>query len=161
MHRPLSLLLLLTLLLAGCGLWRPSESAMQSAISDHVGRAEAYPTQFMKTENFVFRDLQKVNVAGMPRYSVRAEFDFIYVADGATIVAALKAAERERLEKEKRRNASVIQAFVGRVRGAFAGVRHELRFDDVKIGDRDHYSGLFTLVRNEDDSWRVDAADYQ
>lgn len=161
MRRPSSLLLLLVLLLAGCGLWRPSEDAMKLAIGGHVGRAEQYPMQFMKTENFAFRDLQKINVAGMPRYSVQAEFDFVYVADGATIVAALKAAERERLEKEKRRDANVIQAFVGRVRGAFAGMRHELRFDDVKVGDRDHYSGEFILVRNEDDSWRVDAADYQ
>lgn len=154
------LLVLLCLLLAGCKP-QPDDAAMELAIGDYVGRAEDYPRQYLKADNFVFRNLQEIDAKDVLSYRIEAEFDFIYGADGATIVAALKAAEREKQAKEKRRSNNVIKEFALQLRDLFKSQGYELRFADVKAGDKDHYRGEFTLVRNEDGSWRVAKADYE
>jgi hypothetical protein len=160
LRSPHWLLVLVLALLVGCALLRPGEEAMQAAIGEHLLTAEDYPREHVKPDGFVFRNLQKVAGDGPRRYRVEAEFDLVYIADGKSIVEALKKAERDRIEKEKRRTSNLVEDLALRVRGAFASQRYEQRFEDVKRGDRDHYAGGFVLERNEDGSWRVVESDY-
>ncbi|MFT3807827.1 hypothetical protein [Arenimonas sp.] len=150
----------LVLLLAGCNL-RPGELAMRQAITDHVATAEDYPMQFMKSDNFRFRDLQQVPDDERDLWRVHAEFDFVYTADGKTIVAALKEKSKAEQEKAKRRADTALEKLALAAAAALSRHGTEQRFETVKIGDKDSYAGDFTLVRNEGGGWRVDDADYQ
>lgn len=154
------LLALAALLLVACGL-RPGELAMRQAITAHVGAAENYPMRFLQADHFRFRDLQKVDGEDVATYRVHAAFDFVYTADGATIVAALKDQAQAEREKESRRDDSVLGKLARAAADALARHGTEERFASVKTGDADHYEGDFTLVRNEDGSWRVLEADYR
>lgn len=156
-----SLLFSLALLsLAGCN-FRPSELAMRQAITDHVATAEDYPLRFMKSENFRFRDLQKVPDDERQLWRVHAEFDFTYTADGKTIVAALREKSKAEQEKAKRRADTALEKLALAAAAALSRHGTEQRFETVKIGDKDSYAGDFTLVRNDGGGWRVDDADYQ
>ena len=158
--RVLSTVMLL-LCLPGCGLLRPDETAMKTAIGDYVLQQEEYPREFVLAENFVFSNLVKVVDSDPVQYKVDAEFDFTYKADGDVIVAALDEKRRKEREKEKRRTNNPFEEIKGAVSGAFENLRYENRFKNVRLGDQDHYSGNFTLSRNADNSWRVSDASYQ
>lgn len=165
MHRlPFSprwlLLALCLLVLAGCA-FRPSETAMRQAITTHVAAAEDYPMAYMSADNFRFRDLQRLPEGDPVRYSVHADFDFTYTADGATIVAALQEKARAEQDKDKRRADTVFEKIALAAAGALQRHGTEQRFEQVKIGDKDSYQGEFTFVRNNDGSWRVENADYR
>ncbi|HNV83369.1 MAG TPA: hypothetical protein PLF92_00640 [Arenimonas sp.] len=147
--------------LSGCGLLRPDETAMKTAIGDYVLQQEEYPREFVLAENFVFSNLVKVVDSDPVQYKVDAEFDFTYKADGDVIVAALDEKRRKEREKEKRRTNNPFEEIKGAVSGAFENLRYENRFKNVRLGDQDHYSGNFTLSRNADNSWRVSDASYQ
>jgi hypothetical protein len=155
-----SALLLGLALLAGCA-FRPSEAAMRQAITTHVAAAEDYPMAFMTSDNFRFRDLQRVADAEKTTYSVHADFDFVYTADGATIVAALKEKARADQDKDKRRADTVFEKLALAAAGALQRHGTEQRFESVKVGDKDSYQGEFTFVRNDDGSWRVADADHR
>jgi len=146
--------------LAGCGFFRPSDTAMQAAISDYVLQEEDYPRQFIVAENFVFTNLVKVVDSDPVQYQVKAEFDFTYNADGDVIVAALDDKRKKDREKEKRRTNNPFEELKGAVSGAFENLRYENRFKNVRTGDQDHFSGDFTFTRNADNSWRVTSASY-
>jgi len=158
--RVLAAVLLLSCL-SGCGLLRPDETAMKTAIGDYVLQQEEYPREFVLAENFVFSNLVKVVDSDPVQYKVDAEFDFTYKADGDVIVAALDEKRRKEREKEKRRTNNPFEEIKGAVSGAFENLRYENRFKNVRLGDQDHYSGNFTLSRNADNSWRVSDASYQ
>jgi hypothetical protein len=158
--RVLAAVLLLSCL-SGCGLLRPDETAMKTAIGDYVLQQEEYPRDFVLAENFVFSNLVKVVDSDPVQYKVDAEFDFTYKADGDVIVAALDEKRRKEREKEKRRTNNPFEEIKGAVSGAFENLRYENRFKNVRLGDQDHYSGNFTLSRNADNSWRVSDASYQ
>lgn len=158
--RVLAAVLLLSCL-SGCGLLRPDETAMKTAIGDYVLQQEEYPREFVLAENFVFSNLVKVLDSDPVQYKVDAEFDFTYKADGDVIVAALDEKRRKEREKEKRRTNNPFEEIKGAVSGAFENLRYENRFKNVRLGDQDHYSGNFTLSRNADNSWRVSDASYQ
>ncbi len=147
--------------LSGCGLLRPDETAMKTAIGDYVLQQEEYPREFVLAENFVFSNLVKVVDSDPVQYKVDAEFDFTYKADGDVIVAALDEKRRKEREKEKRRTNNPFEEIKGAVSGAFENLRYENRFKNVRLGDQDHYSGNFTLSRNADNSWRVSDASYR
>jgi len=147
--------------LTSCGLLRPGETAMQTAITDYVLQEEDYPREFIQSENFVFSNLTKVVDSDPVQYRVQAEFDFTYKADGDVIVAALDEKHKKEREKEKRRTNNPFEELKGAVSGAFENLRYENRFKNVRMGDQDHYSGSFTLERNADNSWRVSDASYQ
>lgn len=146
-------------LLPGCA-FRPSHAAMEQAIATHVAAAEDYPMAYMTAGNFRFRDLQRVPDDDAVRYSVHADFDFTYTADGATIVAALQEKARAEQEKEKRRADTVFEKFALAAAGALQRHGTEQRFEAVKAGDKDSYQGEFVFLRNDDRSWRVESADY-
>ena len=148
------------LALAGCN-FRPSELAMRQAITDHVATAEDYPMRYMKADNFRFRDLQKVPDDERDLWRVHAEFDFVYTADGKTIVAALREKSKAEQEKAKRRADTALEKLALAAAAALSRHGTEQRFETVKIGDKDSYAGDFTLVRNDGGGWRVDDADYQ
>jgi len=158
--RVLAAVLLLSCL-SSCGLLRPDETAMKTAIGDYVLQQEEYPREFVLAENFVFSNLVKVVDADPVQYKVDAEFDFTYKADGDVIVAALDEKRRKEREKEKRRTNNPFREIKGAVSGAFENLRYENRFKNVRLGDQDHYSGNFTLSRNADNSWRVSDASYR
>ncbi|MEO8002969.1 MAG: hypothetical protein ABI644_13920 [Arenimonas sp.] len=147
--------------LIGCGLFRPSEAAMQMAIGDYVLQKEDYPRQFIVAENFVFSNLVKMANSDPVQYQVQAEFDFTYSADGDVIVAALDEKRKIEHEKEKRRTNNPFKELKGVVSGAFENLRYENRFKNVRTGDQDHFSGSFTLTRNADNTWRVSDATYK
>lgn len=147
--------------MAGCGFFRPSETAMQAAIGDYVLQEEDYPRQFIVAENFVFTDLVKVMDSDPVQYEVQAEFDFTYNADGDVIVAALDEKRKKEREKEKRRTNNPLEELKGAVSSAFDNLRYENRFRNVRTGDQDHFSGSFTLTRNADNSWRVSEASFK
>lgn len=155
-----ALLALALLLLAGCAL-RPSELAMRQAIGNHVAAAEDYPMRFLKPDNFRFRDLQKLPDQEPTRWRVHAEFDFVYTADGASIVAALREQSKAEQEKAKRRANTALEKLALAAAGALARHGSEQRFESVQVGDKDSYAGDFTLVRNEGGGWQVEAADYR
>lgn len=148
------------LLLVGCNL-RPGELAMRQAITDHVATAEDYPMRFMKADNFRFRDLQQVPDDERDLWRAHAEFDFVYTADGKTIVAALREKSKADQEKAKRRADTALEKLALAAAAALSRHGTEQRFETVKIGDKDSYAGDFTFVRNEGGGWRVDDADYQ
>ena len=152
--------LLAALLLVACSLG-PGELAMRQAIGTYVGAAENYPMAYVEARSFQFRDLQRVPDADPAQYRVHAEFDFLYTADGAQIVAALQAQAQAEREKEKHRDGSVLGKLARAAADALASHGREQRFTDVKAGDRDHYEGDFTLARNHDGSWQVVEADYR
>jgi hypothetical protein len=154
-------LLAMLLMLSACQFLPPNEIAMQRAIGDYVLEEEDYPKEFLKAENFVFSNLQKVEGSKPSQYTVNAEFDLAYTADGQTIVAALKQRARNERDKEKRRTDSPFDEIASAVRGAFKGYGYERRFESVKVGDKDHYRGSFTLIQNADNSWSVSSASYQ
>lgn len=154
------LLLACALLLSACA-FRPSERAMRDAISNHVAAAEDYPMAYLAADNFRFRDLRQLPDDDAVRYSVHAEFDFTYTADGATIVAALQDKARADQEKDKRRADTVFEKIALAAAGALQRHGTEERFQSVKIGDKDSYAGEFVFVRNEDRGWRVESADYR
>ncbi len=147
--------------LAGCGYLRPGETAMQVAISNHVLQEEDYPSGFIQPENFVFTNLTKVANSDPAQYQVQAEFDFTYTADGDVIVAALDEQHRKEREKERRRTNNPLEELKGAVTGALENFRYENRFENVRKGDQDHFSGSFTFTRNADNSWRVSDASYK
>lgn len=147
--------------LASCGFMRPSETAMQTAITDYVLQEEDYPREYVVAENYVFSNLMKVEDSSPAAYKVQAEFDFTYNADGDVIVKALEAKHDKEREKEKRRTNNPFDELKGAVSGAFENLRYENRFKNARMGDQDHYSGSFTLIRNADNSWRVSDASYQ
>lgn len=153
-------LLLCVLCLAGC-VFRPSESSMRQAITTHVAAAEDYPMAYMTADNFRFRDLQRLPDDDQVRYSVHADFDFTYTADGATIVAALKEKARAEQDKDKRRADTVFEKIALAAAGALQRHGTEQRFEAVTVGEKDSYQGEFTFVRNNDGSWRVESADYR
>jgi hypothetical protein len=156
------------LLLAGCHR-APDEAARRYAIADHVVDAEHYPLEFVAAENFAFRNLQRVpdslprtgSGADPLRYSVEADFDITYTADGRAIVAALREQARAERDKARHRANNVLEKAAAVLGDALAGAELEERFEDVKAGDKDHYTGHFVLARNEDGSWRVVEADYR
>lgn len=148
------------LMLAGCN-FRPSELAMRQAISDHVATAEDYPMRFMKADNFRFRDLQKVPDDERDLWRVHAEFDFVYTADGKTIVAALREKSKTEQEKAKRRADTALEKLALAAAAALSRHGTEQRFESVKVGDKDSYAGDFTLVRNDGGGWRIEDSDYQ
>ena len=147
--------------LASCGFLRPGETAMQTAIRDYVLQEEDYPREFIVAENFVFSNLMKVKGSSPAAYKVQAEFDFTYNADGDVIVKALEAKNNKEREKEKRRTNNPFDELKGAVSGAFENLRYENRFENIRMGDQDHFSGNFTLTRNADNSWRVSEASYR
>ena len=147
--------------LAACGLMRPSESAMQTAIAAYVLQQEDYPQEFIQPENFVFRNLVKVVDSEPGQYRVDAEFDFTYTADGDVIVQALGLKLEQEREKEKRKSNNPLEELKGAVEGALDSFRYESRFKNVRTGDQDHFKGNFTLTRNADNSWRVSEASYR
>ena len=148
------------LALAAC-VRAPSDAAQQHAIADHVLRAEDYPAGFVRAEHFAFRNLQRVPDAKPPRFAVEADFDVTYTADGKDIVAALRDQARAERDKQKRRTNSVLEQVTAVLGDALASAEYEQRFEDVRTGDKDHYTGRFVLARNEDGSWRVAEADYR
>jgi len=148
------------LLLAACHR-APDEAARRYAIADHVVDAEHYPLEFVAAENFAFRNLQRVPDSDPPRFSVEADFDIAYTADGRAIVAALREQARAERDKAKHRANNVLEKAAAVLGDALAGAELEERFEDVKAGDKDHYSGRFVLARNEDGSWRVVESDYR
>lgn len=158
--RILGLALVLSFLVS-CGFMRPSETAMQAAISDYVLSEEDYPRAHVVAENFVFSNLAKVEDSSPAAYQVQAEFDFTYSADGDVIVKALDEKREKEREKEKRRTNNPFDELKGAVSGVFENLRYENRFKNVRMGDQDHYSGSFTLTRNADNSWRVSDAVYK
>lgn len=147
--------------LVACGLMRPGESAMQSAIATYVLQQEDYPPEFIQPENFVFRNLVKVVDSEPEQYRVDAEFDFTYTADGDVIVQALGLKQELEREKEKRKTNNPLEELKGAVKGALDNFRYESRFKNVRTGDQDHFKGAFTLARNADNSWRVSEAIYE
>lgn len=157
---PVRCLAVAALLLAGCTL-RPSELAMRQAIGDHVAAAEDYPRAYLQAENFRFRDLQQLPDTDPPRWRVRAEFDYVYTADGATIVAALRERSKAEQEKARRRADTALEKLALAAAAALARRGSEQRFESVRVGDKDSYAGEFTLVRNDGGGWRVEDADYQ
>lgn len=157
--RILTITLLLTL--AGCGFFRPSEAAMQMAISDYVLAEEDYPREFIVPENFVFSNLQRIEDSSPTQYRVQAAFDFTYNADGDVIVKALTVKHDKEREKEKRRTNNPFDEIKGAVSGALENFRYENRFENVRMGDQDHFSGSFTFSRNADNSWRVSDSSYK
>lgn len=150
----------LALLLAACARG-PGEAAMRQAIGDHVVRAEQYPAPFVHAENFVFRNLQRVPGTDPAQFAVESDFEIAYTADGAVIVADLRARSREEREKARHRTDSVVERITSVLGDALAQAEYEQRFADVRVGDRDRYTGRFVLARNEDGSWRVETADYR
>ena len=146
--------------LAGCGFFRPSETAMKVAVGEYVLQEEDYPRQFIVAENFVFTNLVKVADSDPVQYQVQADFDFTYNADGDVIVSALDEKRKKEREKEKRRTNNPFEELKGAVSGAFENLRYESRFKNVRTGDQDHFSGSFTLTRNADNTWRVSNASY-
>ena len=147
--------------LASCGFLRPGETAMQAAIDNYVLQEEDYPREFIVAENFVFSNLVKVENSSPAAYKVQAEFDFTYNADGDVIVKALEAKHDKEREKEKRRTNNPFDELKGAVSGAFKNLRYENLYENVRMGDQDHFSGNFTLTRNADNSWRVSDASYR
>ena len=147
--------------LVACGFFRPSKAAMQAAIGDYVLQKEDYPRDYIVAENFVFTNLIRVKRSSPAAYTVQAEFDFTYNADGDVIVKALDEKRNQEREKEKRRTNNPFDELKGAVSGAFENLRYENRYENVRMGDQDHYSGSFTLTRNADNSWRVSDASYQ
>lgn len=147
--------------LAACGLMRPSESAMQTAIANYVLQKEDYPQEFIQPENFVFSNLVKVVDSEPEQYRVDAEFDFTYTADGDVIVQALELKREQAREIEKRKTNNPLVELKGAVKGALETFRYESRFKNVRTGDQDHFKGSFTLTRNADNSWRVSEALYK
>jgi hypothetical protein len=147
--------------IASCSFLRPSQTAMQAAISDYVLQEEDYPREYIIAENFVFTNLMKVEDSSPTAYKVQAQFDFTYSADGDVIVKALDAKHVKEREKEKRRTNNPFEELKGAVSGAFENLRYENRFKNVRTGDQDHFSGSFTVTRNADNSWRVSDASYQ
>ena len=148
------------LLLAACARG-PGEDAMRQAIGDHVVRAEEYPAAFVRAETFTFRNPQRVPETEPAQFAVESDFDIAYTADGAAIVADLRAQSRAEREKQRRRTNSVVERVTSALGDALARAEYEQRFADVRVGDRDHYTGRFVLARNEDGSWRVIEADYR
>ena len=151
---------LAVLLLAGC-VRAPSEDARRLAVADHVLRAEDYPPAFVKADAFAWRNLQRVPDAEPPQFAVEADFDVVYTADGKAIMDALRAQADAEREKQKRRTNTVVEKVTAILGDALANVESEQRFADVRVGDKDHYTGRFVLARNEDGSWRVVASDYR
>lgn len=149
------------LCLSACGPLKPNETAMQTAISNHVLQEEDYPREFITAENFVFSNLLKVEDSSPTQYQVQAEFDFTYNADGDVIVKALEAKHHKEREKEKRRTNNPFDELKGAVSDTLENFRYENRFKNVRMGDQDHFSGSFTFVRNADDTWRVGDASYE
>jgi hypothetical protein len=155
------LLVSLLLLLNACTLLNPSEKDMQAAIGDFVSQKEEYPKSFIVAENFVFSNLQKVPDSKPTVFRVVAEFDITYIADGDLIVAELDKKHKQAREKEKRLTNNPFDEIKGAITGAFDNFRYENRFKNVRKGDQDHYQGDFLLMRNADDSWRVEKASYE
>ena len=155
-----ALALLAAFALAACTR-APGEEAQRQAIAAHVLPLEDYPPQFVKADAFAFRNLQRVPGAEPPQFAVEADFDVVYTADGAAIVAALREQSRAEREKQKRRTNNVLEKVTAVLGDALASAEYEQRFEDVRVGDKDHYSGRFVLARNEDGSWRVVSADYR
>ena len=147
-------------LLAACTR-APDEAARRFAIADHVVTAEHYPLEFVAAENFTFRNLQRVPDSDPPQYAVEADFDLAYTADGKTIVAALREQARAERDKARHRAGNVLEKAAAVLGDALASAELEERFEDVKVGDKDHYTGRFVLARNEDGSWRVVDSDYR
>jgi len=152
---------LATLLLLAACTRAPDEAARRYAIADHVVRTESYPEQFIAAENFTFRNLQRVPDATPAQYAVEADFDLAWTADGREVVAALREDARAERDKQKRRADNVLEKVTAVLGDALAGAELEQRFADVRVGDKDHYTGRFVLARNEDGSWRVVDADYR
>lgn len=148
-------------LLVACGVMRPSESAMQTAIASYILQEKEYPPEFIQPENFVFSNLVKVVDSQPEQYRVDAEFDFTYTADGDVIVQALDLKREQAREQEKRRNNNPLKELKGAVKGALDNFKYESRFKNVRTGDQDHFKGIFTLSRNADNSWRVSSASYE
>jgi hypothetical protein len=151
-------LVLACALLAACA---PDEAARRYAIADHVVTAEDYPLEFVAAEHFAFRNLHRVPESKPTRYAVEADFDITYTADGREIVAALREQARAERGKARHRASNVLEKAAAVLGDALAGAEREERFEDVKAGDKDHYSGHFVLARNEDGSWRVVESDYR
>ena len=147
-------------LLAGC-VRAPSEDARRVAVTDHVLRAEDYPAAFVKADAFAWRNLQRVPDAEPAQFAVEADFDVVYTADGKAIVAALREQARADREKQQRRTNTVVEKITAVLGDALASAESEQRFADVRVGDKDHYTGRFVLARNEDGSWRVVSSDYR
>jgi hypothetical protein len=156
-----SLLLFLLVLLASCTLLNPSEKDMQTAIGDFIIPKEDYPKSFVIAENFVFSNLQKIPDSKPAQFRITAEFDITYTADGDLIVAELDKKHKQTREKEKRLTNNPFDEIKGAITGAFDNFRYESRFKNVLKGDQDHYQGDFILMRNADNSWRIDKASYQ
>jgi hypothetical protein len=152
---------LILVFLSACGLLRPNETAMQTAISHYVVQEEDYPRDFVIAENFVFRNLQKIEASDPAQYQVEAEFDITYSADGDVIVQALELQYKKEREKEKQRTNNPLEELKGAVTGALSNFRYEQRFKNVRKGDQYHFSGEFIFTRNADNSWRVSSASYQ
>jgi hypothetical protein len=148
------------LLLAACNR-APDEAARRYAIADHVVDAEHYPLEFVAAEGFTFRKLQRVPDSDPPRFSMDADFDITYTADGHTIVAALRDQARAERDKARHRANNVLEKAAAVLGDALAGAELEERFEDVKAGDKDHYAGHFVLARDGDGSWRVVESDYR
>lgn len=134
---------------------------MQTAISDYVLQEEDYPREYIVAENFVFTNLTRIEASSPAAYKVQAKFDFTYNADGDVIVKTLDEKRNKEREKEKRRTNNPFDELKGAVSSAFENLRYENRYENVRMGDQDHYSGSFTLTRNADNSWRVSDASYQ
>jgi hypothetical protein len=149
------------LLLSACFLMAPNQQAMQLAIGDYVVNEEDYPREFILPENFRFKNLQKIENSSPVQYQVAAEFDITYTQDGDVIVAGLDKKHAQMREKEKRRTNNPFEEIKGAITGAVDNFRYETRFKNVRTGDQDHYRGEFTLIRNADNSWRVNSARYE
>ena len=147
-------------LAAGCTR-APSEDARRVAIATHVLDAEDYPAPYVKADAFAFRNLQRMPDAEPVQFAVDADFDIVYTAEGKVIVEALRAEARADRDKQKRRANSVVEKFTAALGQALESAQYEQRFEDVHVGDKDHYAGHFVLARNEDGSWRVMEADYR
>jgi hypothetical protein len=160
--RPARALALVALALLAAGCTRaPPEEARRLAIADHVLAAEDYPAPFVKADAFAFRNLQRVPDAEPVQFAVDADFDVVYTADGKAIVAALRQQARADREKQRRRTNSVVEKVTAALGQVLESAEYEQRFEDVRVGDKDHYAGHFVLARNEDGSWRVVDADYR
>jgi hypothetical protein len=151
---------LILLSIAGCSFLRPSEVAMQTAISNYVLQEKDYPREYILPENFEFSNLQKVENSDPTQYQVQASFDFTYKADGDVIVQTLKEKHIKEREQTKRLTNNPFEQLKGALTGALESFGYEKRFENVRTGDQDHFSGIFTLMRNEDNSWRVSDASY-
>ena len=152
--------LCVAVLLAGC-VRAPSEGQRKKAIADYVLQEERYPREFVHTDDFEYRNLLRVPDVEPVQFGVEADFEVVFDADGKTIVAALREQAKAERDKQRRRTDTLVEKVTTVLGDALDSAEFEQRFEDVRIGDRDAYTGKFVLARNEDGSWRVVDADYR